>query len=279
MRGREKVWLAGRDPDRMLRAWGRPVSERKLRLFAVVCCRSVWHLLQDERSRHALEVAERHADGLASAAELKAAYTEARAAVACWGQRPLHESPAESAVLPALRAAGLATSRWPARAARHAVWAAGWAEAAASRDRERARVVTAWGTSLAEVPLELAPAVWRALSLPAWMAVRAEQAAARDARTRREARERRRQGELLQEVLGNPFRPARLDPAWLRWDGGSAVRVARAIHEERAFEQLPVVADALEEAGCTDPDLLGHLRGPGPHVTGCWALDRILGNL
>jgi hypothetical protein len=128
------------------------------------------------------------------------------------------------------------------------------------------------------VPLELAPAVWRALSLPAWVAVRAEQAAARDARTRREAMERRRQGQLLREVLGNPFRPAGLDPAWLRWDGGSAVRVARAIQEERAFEQLPVLADALEEAGCTDADLLGHLRGPGPHVPGCWALDRILGN-
>ena len=45
----------------------------------------------------------------------------------------------------------------------------------------------------------------------------------------------------------------------------------------RRFEDLPVLADLLEEAGCTDAALLGHLRGPGPHVLGCWALDAAVG--
>jgi hypothetical protein len=54
-------------------------------------------------------------------------------------------------------------------------------------------------------------------------------------------------------------------------------KLAASIYEQRAFDRLPVLADALEEAGCTDADILGHLRGPGPHVRGCWAVDLILG--
>jgi hypothetical protein len=53
--------------------------------------------------------------------------------------------------------------------------------------------------------------------------------------------------------------------------------LAQGIYEERAFDDLPVLADALEEAGCDQPDLLAHLRGPGPHVRGCWAVDLLLG--
>jgi hypothetical protein len=66
-------------------------------------------------------------------------------------------------------------------------------------------------------------------------------------------------------------------PVWLCWHGGTIPKLAQAIYDERAFDRLPVLADALEEAGCTDADLLGHLRGPGPHVRGCWALDLLLG--
>jgi hypothetical protein len=79
------------------------------------------------------------------------------------------------------------------------------------------------------------------------------------------------------EVFGNPFRPAALGPAWLAWGGGAVRRLAQGIYEERAFDDLPVLADALEEAGCDRADLLAHLRGPGPHVRGCWAVDLLLG--
>jgi hypothetical protein len=83
---------------------------------------------------------------------------------------------------------------------------------------------------------------------------------------------------ILRCIFGNPFRPAPpVDPAWPAWNGGSVRKLAEGIYEERAFDRLPVLADALEDAGCSDPSLLGHLRGPGPHVRGCWVVDLLLG--
>jgi hypothetical protein len=82
---------------------------------------------------------------------------------------------------------------------------------------------------------------------------------------------------VLRDLFGNPFRPVVVDPSWLAWNDGCVPKVARAIYDERRFADLPVLADALEEAGCTDAELLGHLRGPGPHVRGCWPLDALLG--
>jgi hypothetical protein len=67
-----------------------------------------------------------------------------------------------------------------------------------------------------------------------------------------------------------------IDPAWLTWNGGAATRIARSIYEDRAFDRMPLLADALEDAGCADTVLLGHLRGPGPHARGCSALDWLL---
>ena len=81
--------------------------------------------------------------------------------------------------------------------------------------------------------------------------------------------------DLVRDIFGNPFRPVAADPAWLAWKDGTITRLARAVYEEGAFERLPVLADALEEAGCTDPDLLGHCRAPGAHVRGCWVLDLV----
>jgi hypothetical protein len=82
---------------------------------------------------------------------------------------------------------------------------------------------------------------------------------------------------LLREVVGNPFRRVSVAAAWLAWNDGIVPKLAQGAYDERAFDRLPVLADALEEAGYTDANLLGHLRGPGPHVRGCWALDLILG--
>jgi hypothetical protein len=71
-----------------------------------------------------------------------------------------------------------------------------------------------------------------------------------------------------------PFRPVILDPAW---STPAVVQLARSLYEERRFEDLPVLADALEEAGCQDAAVLGHCRGPGPHVRDCWVVDLLLG--
>jgi hypothetical protein len=64
---------------------------------------------------------------------------------------------------------------------------------------------------------------------------------------------------------------------WLAWNAGTVTKLAQAIYDEEAFDRLPILADALEESGCTETSLLNHLRGHGTHVRGCWALDLILG--
>ena len=82
------------------------------------------------------------------------------------------------------------------------------------------------------------------------------------------------QANLLRELFGNPFRIPGLDP---RWRTSDVLGLARAIYEDKAFERMPILADALMDAGCDEPALLLHCREPAPHVRGCWALDLILG--
>jgi hypothetical protein len=79
-------------------------------------------------------------------------------------------------------------------------------------------------------------------------------------------------------IFGNPFRPAPvLDPAWLAWNDGTVVKLAEAIYSERRWGDLSILADALQDAGCTDAAILGHCRGPGEHVKGCWCVDLLTG--
>jgi hypothetical protein len=82
---------------------------------------------------------------------------------------------------------------------------------------------------------------------------------------------------LLRDILGTPtFSPVPIDPLWRAWNDRATVRLAEETYETRAFDQLPLLADALEDVGCSDAGLLAHLRGPGPHARGCWALDAVL---
>ncbi|MFO0930255.1 MAG: PTS sugar transporter subunit IIA [Gemmataceae bacterium] len=78
---------------------------------------------------------------------------------------------------------------------------------------------------------------------------------------------------LPSDPLGQP----RAAPAWLAWDHGAVRRMAEAIYRDRSFADLPILADALEEAGCADIALLDHLHSSGPHARGCWAVDMLLG--
>ena len=77
----------------------------------------------------------------------------------------------------------------------------------------------------------------------------------------------------LRCIFGNPFRPARVEPSWLRWGDGAVRRIAETINDEGDFARVGVLADALQDAGCDDERLLAHLRDPGPHVRGCWVID------
>ncbi len=224
----ESEWLACTEPWRMKEfAWDR-FSERKLRLFGVACCRMIWHLLPDERSRRAVEVAERYADGLATEEELEAA---SNAAGAVW------EADVEQAGLGELPPPGLAS--------------------------QAAFTVT--------IPCELWGAA-PAFVEPDHIACQA---------TRDATAEGIAQCVLLREILGNPFRPVRLDIASRT---PSVVSIAQAAYHNPILPagtldpaELTWLADALEDAGCHDADILGHCRHDGPHVRGCWVVDAVLG--
>jgi hypothetical protein len=79
---------------------------------------------------------------------------------------------------------------------------------------------------------------------------------------------------LLRCIFGNPFRPVALDP---EWHNSTVVQLAQGIYADRAFDRLPILADALQDAGCDHPDVLTHCRSTGPHARGCWVVDLILG--
>lgn len=221
----EAEWNACADPAPMLEFLRGKVSDRKLRLFAVACSRRIQHLLDDEPSRLAVDVAERFADGRA-------------------GEDERHRAAAD-----AYRARN---RNWDDDAMAAAYYAVGLNSPANSPDAE-------WG-----MVVEAAGCVLSALS-------QHSPAGATD-----EARgaEREYQSMLLRDIFGNPFRPPTADPAWLT---ATVVTLAQAIYEERAFDRLPILADALEDAGCANQDVLDHCRQPGEHVRGCWALDLIMG--
>jgi hypothetical protein len=86
--------------------------------------------------------------------------------------------------------------------------------------------------------------------------------------------EKSAQAELLREIVGNPFRPCHFSP---RWRTANTVDLARTIYEDRAFDRLPILADALMDAGCAEESILDHCRSPSLHVRGCWVVDLILG--
>jgi hypothetical protein len=231
----EAGWSASHSPKAMLEFLRARVGHRKLRFFAVACCRRVWPLLTDPRSRAAVEVVERYADGRASPEEAHDAYLPARAA---------------------------------ARAAWDAVNVAGGdpdAVAAAHKAAEAARAA-------AEVACAESAVAVAAVAVAAGCTAYAGDPALKGY----VAAEHRAQCRLLRCVVGNPFRPVSVDPAWLTANGGVAVELADQIYQKRGFERLPDLARALEAAGCTGPKILAHCRSGGEHARGCWVVDLIL---
>jgi hypothetical protein len=83
------------------------------------------------------------------------------------------------------------------------------------------------------------------------------------------------QAALVRCIFGNPFRPVTFDPAWRTSD---VLALAQGIYDERAFDRMPILADALQDAGCTNDDILTHCRDTNtPHARGCWVVDLVLG--
>jgi hypothetical protein len=216
-------------------------------LFAAACCRSVRHLLPDEPGRAAVLAAERYADGNAAREELEAA--EQRASEA--GEAMFESMP------------GLA---WKASPVRHAMWTA----------------ASLTGATAGRRPLS--GAAYHARQALAW-----EKAAAPQRRAEREGmmkEEAIRQWALVLDIFGNPHRPVALAPARLAptivslalaaWDHRVAPDPSRPGWLVLGPARLAILADAVEEAGCDEPEILEHLRGPIEHVRGCWCVDAIL---
>jgi hypothetical protein len=83
---------------------------------------------------------------------------------------------------------------------------------------------------------------------------------------------------LLRDIFGNPFRPPPfLPPGVLAWNDGTVRRIVQGVYAEYRFRDMAILADALEDAGCTDADVVAHCRNGGPHVKGCWVVDLLLG--
>src|SRR5262249_48782153 len=86
---------------------------------------------------------------------------------------------------------------------------------------------------------------------------------------------------ILRDLFGRSLsQPPAIEPGWLTWNEATVGRVATAIYQEGTFEEMPVLADALEDAGCQHEEILFHCRRPEQvHVRGCWVLDALLGNM
>lgn len=205
----EAEWLACVDPHPMLAHLGPKANPRRLRLFAVACCRRIPNLQGDEVWTNAYHLAERHADRLVSDKRLRDARKVVRREVVARSGGEHH--------LVHLPVGGWLLSPDPPYVA-------------------IALVVS----DLSGVPIP--------------------------------------QAALLRCIFGNPFRPPPvIPPAVLKWNGGAVRKLAGSIYEHRTFDQLPVLADALEEAGCTDAELLTHCRSGGEHARRCWVLDLLRG--
>ena len=211
----EVAWLACRDPEPMLDFLRGKVSERKLRLFAVACCRNIGHLLEDDMSGEALCLAERFADGLASNAERREVQrlTNGLAVFVLYADVSLVVDVVRRRV--AITVSRPHESTFPEGATHHE-WASNYE-----------------------------------IQNPA-------------------------QSALIRDIFGNPFRPVAFAPAWRT---STAVALAAQMYESREFSAMPILADALQDAGCDSDDVLNHCRSDGPHVRGCWVVDLVLGKV
>jgi hypothetical protein len=246
----EQEWLCCTDPRPMLESLRGTASARKLRLFTCACCRRIdadflSGVYEDAVAprgawEEALQTAERFADGRATDEELRAAWVLAARVVAAESWQSDRAAAAAGAVALAV---GLQPSPGAAPARHAALSRAVAAAAEAAGETVSAR---APGTDAASARAALA--------------------------------------DLARDIFGTAFgTPPALPRPWLTWQDGLVPRLAQAAYDKRQLPsgrldnaRLAVLADALEEAGCADAAILGHLRSGGEHVRGCFVVDAVL---
>jgi hypothetical protein len=245
----EAEWQVSTDPVTILKFLRAKDSDRKLRLFGLACCRRISHLLFDERLRRAVDVGELLADGLMTETEAEAAGNAT--AEAASEVRGVPEVVRWRAAMAAQYLLPRPEESWLL----HMVWelvAVAMEGEQLVKEGATPEMVDAWSEQI-DRPGRTTLG-WTAINPDAIIA------------------------DILREILGPlPFRRASIEPTMLRWNDGIVVKLAEGMYEDRSFDHLPILADALEEAGCTDADILAHCRQPGQHVRGCWVVDLLLG--
>jgi len=236
----EEEWFTEAWPNPMVRhlfKLGYLATDRRFSFFALSCARAAWPALVDERSRHAVDVAERYLVGLAIEVEFDRAKEDSQ--LVRDATLHLQKSGTESETKD--------SNGYPtAYAAAMAAW-------------------VAWRAVVGEYHLDMLAKVRDSLAMsgayyPDWTQIRPLVLGL---------------SHVVRDIFGNPFRPGAVDAAWLT---STVVQLARGIYEDRAFDRMPILADALQDAGCDNDDVLSHCRDESAtHVRGCWVVDLLLG--
>jgi hypothetical protein len=244
----EPEWLACTDLAPLM-TFVQGLSERKLMLFGCACCYRQWQIIPDGCCKDAVQAAERFADGLCNSVELRRARRRVREAYSVYHYQD-HGFHAECATF--FAAVDVA------------------AEEEVEVDFSLFPVITDYLTFVKFS--QVAQLIATAVTSPDSPTAQAEW-----------DRETAAQCDLVRDIVGNPFRPVVIAEGWLRWNGGTVVHLAQAVYDERILPsgrldtgRLGILADALEDAGCTDTAILEHCRSGGDHVRGCWVVDALL---
>ncbi|VTR96288.1 Uncharacterized protein (Fragment) OS=uncultured bacterium PE=4 SV=1 [Gemmata massiliana] len=245
----EADWLACENPWDMLealftRARSRAASDERYRQFGIACCRRLGDVL-DVADTDALDCLELHAKSGLCEALLRARQVRLQ------GDRmnnPVTRMPWTYQPVEFRAAARVFASS--------AVWSC-------TRKRDTQAALAYYAAGCAKAHLRAAD---RGLEPTTSLL--------RELEREPDPTERAAQADLLRDIFGNPFRPVAFSP---KWRTSTARAVALQMYESRDFSALPILADALQDAGCDSAHVLDHCRGEGPHVRGCWVVDRVLG--
>lgn len=241
----EAEWLAETDPRQLIRFIAVKTSDRKLRLSSVACARQVWAYIEEPRFRQACEVAELFADGLASSTQLDDVRSICTDARQYWITEHNEQKSDRS---------------WRALSTTNLVWRSASSMLRPPKGHAERIEDAVEGAAKTEAVALISNGVIVKPSAPGAYADLF-------------ASLRSPYSSLFRCVFGNPFRPVTLDPSWLT---SIVTAIAKQMYESRDFSPMPILADALQDAGCDNTVILDHCRGPGPHVRGCWVVDLIL---
>ncbi|HEV3386616.1 MAG TPA: hypothetical protein VG097_17495 [Gemmata sp.] len=256
----ETEWLTSTTFLPMLEFLRGKASDRKLRLLAIASCLRIWDCFTDERSRVAIEAVCKYADGLIDTSALIAARNVADG-VPRWKEEGTRRSDLRH------------WKQWASEAALACCALNSYPPL--DRPVPQHEYFTTTPASVANVLAALK--VWNEEEE---RLVRGEGGANQGDdwvellwdNTRMQ--EYKAQADFLRDIFGNPFRPITIDPTWLT---STVLALANGIYSEKAFDRMAILADALQDSGCSNEEVLNHCRSDGVHVRGCFVVDKLLG--